>query len=102
MVKHLYEFIEKQGLKNPLTGQLAINFMKETSFTLKLYHMCMIIVEKFFPPWLLWKNSFSNVPHHKDNVEYWVIEIFQLCQKHNDLLYMIFNIHSLFPNGDNP
>jgi hypothetical protein len=54
MVKRLYEFIEKQGLKNPLTGQLAINFMKETSFTSKLYHnaqeyqQCMIIVEKFF------------------------------------------------------
>jgi hypothetical protein len=27
MVKHLYNFIEKQGLKNPLTGQPAINFI---------------------------------------------------------------------------
>jgi hypothetical protein len=73
MVKHLYEFIEKQGLKNPLTGQLAVNFMKETSFTLKLHHnaqeyqQCVIIVEKFF---------LQHVPHHKDNVEYWVIRSF--------------------------
>jgi hypothetical protein len=53
----------------------------------------MIIVEKFF---------LQHVPHHKDNVEYWVIELFWSCCKHNDLLYMIFHIHSLFPNGDNP
>jgi hypothetical protein len=73
--------------------------MKESSFTSKLhrnaqeYQQCVIIVEKFF---------LQHVPHHKDDVEYWVIEIFQSCQKHNDLLYMIFHIHSLFPNGDDP
>jgi hypothetical protein len=99
MVKRLYDFIEKQGLKDPLTGQPAVNFMKESSFTLKLhcnaqeYQQCYIIVEKFF---------LQHVPHHKDDVEYWVVEIFQLCQKHNNLLYMIFHIHSLFPNGDDP
>jgi hypothetical protein len=99
MVKRLYDFIKKQGLKDPLTGQPAVDFMKESSFTSKLhrnaqeYQQCVIIVEKFF---------LQHVPHHKDDVEYWVIEIFWSCQKHNDLLYMIFYIHSLFPNGDDP
>jgi hypothetical protein len=98
MVKQLYDF-EKQGLKDPLTGQPAIDFMKETSFTSKLchnaqeYQQCMIILEKIF---------LQHVPHHEDNVEYWVIEIFRLCHKHNNLLYMIFHIHSLFPNDDDP
>jgi hypothetical protein len=88
MVKRLYDFIEKQGLKDPLTGQPAIDFMKETSFTLKLhrnaqeYQQCMIIVEKFF---------LQHVPIHKDNVEYLVIEIFWSCHKHNDLPYIIFH-----------
>ena len=99
MVKRLYDFIEKQGLKDPLTGKAAVDFMKESSFTSKLhrnaqeYQQCVIIVEKFF---------LQHVPHHKDNVEYWVVEIFRSCRKHNDLLYMIFHIHSLFPNGDDP
>lgn len=99
MVKRLYEFIKKQGLKDPLTGKPAVDFMKETSFMSKLhrnaqeFQQCVIIVEKFF---------LQHVPHHKDNVEYWVVEIFRSCRKHNDLLYMIFHIHSLFPNGDNP
>jgi hypothetical protein len=54
MVKRLYDFIEKQGLKDPFTGQLAINFMKETRFTSKLHHkaqeykQCLIIVKNFF------------------------------------------------------
>jgi hypothetical protein len=45
---------EKQGLKDPLTGQPAVDFMKESSFTSKLhrnaqeYQQCVIIVEKFF------------------------------------------------------
>jgi hypothetical protein len=94
----MISLMEKQGLKDPLTGQPAINFMKETSFTSKLHHnaqeyqQCVIIVEKFF---------LQHVPHHKDNLGYWVIEIFWSCWKH-DLLYMIFHIHSLFPNGDDP
>jgi hypothetical protein len=31
-------------------------------------------VEKFF---------LQHVPHHKDDVEYWVVEIFRSCRKHN-------------------
>ena len=63
MVKRLYEFIKKQGLKDPLTGKPAVDFMKETSFTSKLhrnaqeFQQCVIIVEKFF---------LQHVPHHKD------------------------------------
>jgi hypothetical protein len=37
MVKRLYDFIEKQGLKDALTGQPAVDFMKESSFTSKLH-----------------------------------------------------------------
>jgi len=99
MVKRLYNFIEKQGLKDPLTGKPSVDFMKESSFTSKLhrnaqeYQQCVIIVEKFFLPY---------VSHHKEDVEYWVIEIFRSCRKHNDLIKMIFHIHSIFPNGDDP
>jgi hypothetical protein len=63
-----------------------------------------IMLKNISSVWLFWKNSFSkqHVPHHEGNVEYWVIDIFRSCHKHNDLLYMIFHIHSHFSNGDNP
>ncbi len=99
MVSSLYDMIEKDGLKDPYTGKPAINFLDRSSFVQKLnghaqeFQMAVIIVKEFF---------IKHVNHHKDDVEYWLKEIFQSCQKRKDLVMFFNNIFSLFPNGDDP
>ena len=95
----LYDMIKKDGLKDPYTGKPAINFLDRNSFVQKLhghaqeFQMAVIIVKEFF---------IKHIKHHKDDVEYWLKEIFQSCQKCKDLVIFFNNIFSLFPKGDDP
>ncbi len=68
--------IENDGLKDPYTRKLAVNFLDKNSCVQKLhghaqeFQMALIIVKEFF---------LKQVDHHNGNVEYWLKEIFQSC-----------------------
>jgi hypothetical protein len=76
MVQRLYNMIENDGLKDPYTRKLAVNFLDKNSCVQKLhghaqeFQMALIIVKEFF---------LKQVDHHNGNVEYWLKEIFQSC-----------------------
>jgi len=99
IVTRLYEMIEKDGLKDPFTDKPAVNFLERDSFVQKLhgnaqeFQMAVILVKTFF---------MEHADHHKDNVEYWLKEIFRSCRKRKDLLVFYNSLFSLFSNGEDP
>jgi hypothetical protein len=100
MVGSLYKMIENDGMKDPYTGKPAVNFLDKNSFTQQKLHqhaqefqMALIIVKEFF---------LEHVNHHKGNIEYWLKEIFQSCQRCKNLLRFFNNVFLLFPDGDDP
>jgi hypothetical protein len=94
MVIKVYDIIDKDGLKDPYTGRPAINFLERDSFIEKLhgnaqeFQMAVITVMTFF---------MKHIIHHNDNVEFWLKEIFQPCQRCKDLLLLFNNIFPYFP-----
>jgi hypothetical protein len=96
MIEKMYEFLNQDSLKDPLTGEPPMSFLKLSSFIGKIndyaqdLHTAVVITQKFFLPF---------VPERKLDTDYWLKKIFADCGSRRELVTHSNNLLSLFPTN---
>jgi hypothetical protein len=98
IIDKIYKVLDDEKLKQMVSGKVALQFLKQTSFGSKVrlatqeYQQSLIVLTAFLLPFI------DANDEHSDDYEYWMWCVFKHCRTQPMFNVHLHNMYSVFPN----